>query len=44
MSSLSSSNSDDSTSSSGDEDILENMDQDDLVIFQMTSNDGFQHQ
>jgi hypothetical protein len=35
MSSSSSSNSDDSTSSSSNEDILEDMDQDDLVIFQM---------
>jgi hypothetical protein len=31
----SSSNSDDSTSSSSDEDILEDMDQNDLVIFQL---------
>ncbi len=35
MSSSSFSNNDDSTSSSSDEDILEDMDQDDLVIFQM---------
>jgi hypothetical protein len=35
MFSSSSSNSDDFTSSSNDEDILENMDQDDLVIFQL---------
>jgi hypothetical protein len=35
MSSSNTSNSDDSTSSSSDEDILENMDQDDLVLFQM---------
>jgi hypothetical protein len=39
-----SSNSDDSTSSSSDEDILKDMDQEDLLIFQMVSNDGFQHQ
>jgi hypothetical protein len=35
MSLSSFSNSDDSTSSSNNEDILEDMDQDDLVIFQM---------
>jgi hypothetical protein len=35
MSFSSTSNNDDSTSSSSDEDILENMDQDDLVLFQM---------
>jgi hypothetical protein len=35
MSSSSSSNSDDSTSSSSDEDILEDMDQNDLGLFQM---------
>jgi hypothetical protein len=35
MSSSSSSNNEDSTSSSSDEDMLEDMDQDDLVIFQM---------
>jgi hypothetical protein len=44
MSFSSFSNSDDSTSSSSDEDILKDMDQDDLVIFQMIGNDGFQHQ
>jgi len=35
MSSSSSPNSDDSTLTSNDEDILKNMDQDDLVIFQL---------
>jgi hypothetical protein len=41
MFSSSSSNSDDFTSSSNDEDILEDMDQDDLVIFQiMQTIDG----
>jgi hypothetical protein len=35
MSSSSSPNSDDSTLASNDEDILKNMDQDDLVIFQL---------
>jgi hypothetical protein len=35
MSSSSSSNSDDFTSTSSDEDILKDMDQDDLIIFQM---------
>jgi hypothetical protein len=41
MFSSSSSNSNDFTSSSNDEDILENMDQDDLVIFQiMQTIDG----
>jgi hypothetical protein len=35
MSSSCSSNSDDSTSSSSDKDILEDMDQNDLVIFQL---------
>jgi len=39
-----SSNNDDSTSFSSDEDILKDMDQDDLLIFQMVGNDGFQHQ
>jgi hypothetical protein len=45
--SSSSSNNDDFTSSSSDEDILENMDQDDLIIFQLmatmasTTNDLF---
>jgi hypothetical protein len=49
MSSSSSSNSDDSNSSSSAKDILENMDQDDFVIFQMmammdsNTNDLFNH-
>jgi len=44
MFSSSSSNSDDSTSSLSDEDILKDIDQDDLLKFQMVGNDGFQHQ
>ncbi len=40
MSSSSSSNNEDSTSSSSDEDMLEDMDQDDLVIFQMMAMKG----
>jgi hypothetical protein len=41
MSSSNSSNSDDSTSSSSDEDILKDMNQDDLVIFQMMATMAF---
>jgi len=40
MSSSSFSNNDDSTSSSSDEDILEDMDQNDFVIFQMMATMG----
>jgi len=41
MSFSNSSNSDDSTSSSSDEDILKDMNQDDLVIFQMMATMAF---